>query len=137
MVLRASSQMGVPTVGEITATEISALAVTRLTPTYPSYSYVPVAVVTTGVLAGKSATTISSGMNHTCVLASGQPFCWGNDYSGELGDGSLNPSFVPVAVVTDGALSGRTITQIVASYDPSFALTAGAPNTPMAAGAFT
>ena len=102
-----------------------------------AYSYVPVAVVTTGVLAGKSVTTISSGMNHTCVIASGQPFCWGNDYGGELGDGSLNPSSVPVAVVTDGALSGRTITQIVASYDPSFALTAGAPNTPMAAGAFT
>jgi alpha-tubulin suppressor-like RCC1 family protein len=102
-----------------------------------SASYVPVAVVTTGVLAGRSATTISSGMNHTCVLASGQPFCWGNDYDGELGDGSLNPSSVPVAVVTNGALSGRTITQIVAGWGSSFALTAGAPNTPMAAGTFT
>lgn len=56
----------------------------------------PVAVVTSGVLAGKTATAIASGYSHTCVLADNRPFCWGDTWAGELGNGSDARSNVPV-----------------------------------------
>ena len=59
---------------------------------------VPVAVDTSGVLAGKTLTQISANYGPTCALDSaGATYCWGENEGGELGDGSsaLN-SDVPV-----------------------------------------
>jgi hypothetical protein len=43
---------------------------------------------------------ISGGGWHTCaVLADGSMRCWGRNYNGQLGDGSLSPSYTPVQVV--------------------------------------
>jgi alpha-tubulin suppressor-like RCC1 family protein len=79
------------------------------------HSTVPVAVDTSGVLAGKTLTHISTGDFDTCALDSaGAAFCWGYNAEGELGDGSTTDSRVPVAVDTGGALAGKTLTQISA-----------------------
>ena len=51
-------------------------------------SKVPVAVDTSGVLAGKTLTAISAGENHTCVVADGRAYCWGWNVSGQLGNNS-------------------------------------------------
>ena len=76
---------------------------------------VPVAV-TGGVLTNKTVTDITAGGAHTCALISdGTVTCWGNNYSGQLGDGSNTASNVPVAV-TLGVLAGKTVTQITAGY---------------------
>jgi alpha-tubulin suppressor-like RCC1 family protein len=76
-------------------------------------SGVPVAVDTSGVLAGKTLTQISAGNISTCALDSaGAAYCWGNNYLGALGDGSTTDSDVPVAVDTSGVLAGKTLTQI-------------------------
>jgi len=81
-----------------------------------SYSW-PVAVNTSGVLAGRTLIWISSGIGHTCVLdTDGQAYCWGvNNYS-QLGNNLTSYSLVPVAVDTSGALTGKTLSQISAGH---------------------
>ena len=68
-------------------------------------SDVPVAVDTSGVLTG-TVSSISSGAFHTCATADDEAFCWGDNSSGQLGDGSTTTSDVPVAVDTSGVLTG-------------------------------
>ena len=79
-------------------------------------SLVPVAVTTSGVLAGKTLTQISADQNgmYTCALdSSGLAYCWGSNNYGQLGNGGVSSTpGVPVAVVTSGVLSGKTLTQI-------------------------
>lgn len=101
----------------------------------------PVAVDTTGVLAGKTVTKISVGYDHTCVIANGQAYCWGNSPWGGLGNGRgdsiLNNgntddrgefrSTVPTAVTTVGVLAGKTVTDIEASDGNTCAIADGKP----------
>ena len=62
-------------------------------------SKVPVAVSTTGVLAGKTIKQISVGNFHTCAIASDdKAYCWGYNHRLQLGDNSTNNSSVPVSV---------------------------------------
>ena len=80
-------------------------------------SSVPVAVVTSGALAGKAVTHVSAGYYDTCALDSaGAAYCWGYNGNGQLGHGTTTNSSVPVAVVTSGALAGQTLTQLNASW---------------------
>jgi alpha-tubulin suppressor-like RCC1 family protein len=83
----------------------------------PSQSNVPMAVVNSGVLSGKSIISISSGTTHTCVVASDRKaYCWGQNNNGQLGDGGASgyQSAVPVAVDTTGSLSGKSLLSIAA-----------------------
>lgn len=81
-----------------------------------SNSSVPVAVSTGGVLTGLTILSISTGLNHTCVIASNnKPYCWGTDLGGQLGnDMWLIPVTqpTPVAVQTTGLLSGKTVSAL-------------------------
>ena len=76
-------------------------------------SKVPVAVYTSGVLSGKTISSISNGMFHTCAIANdSQLYCWGLDTSGQLGNNLTVNSPVPVAVINTGALAGKTISSV-------------------------
>lgn len=86
----------------------------------------PVAVDTSGVLSGKTITKITAD-NHTCVLASGAPYCWGNGTNGELGNNTQVNSLVPVAVDTTGVLAGKTITDISAGAYNTCVIANGLP----------
>jgi alpha-tubulin suppressor-like RCC1 family protein len=89
-------------------------------------SKVPVAVNTSsGALAGKTVTAITGGNLHTCSLADGQAFCWGDNSAGQLGDGSLLESLVPIAVDTSGVLPDKAVTAITAGSRHTCALAAG------------
>lgn len=97
-------------------------------------SPVPVAVDTSGVLAGKVLTSISTeSASASCALDStGAAYCWGAGY---LGNGS--GSTLPVAVDTSGILAGQPLTQISAGEDHVVALvgtaySAGVPGAPTA-----
>jgi len=85
-------------------------------------SSVPVAVDTTGVLADKTVTAVSSGGSFSCALAAGQVYCWGSNANGRLGNGSTTTSYLPVAVDTTGVLAGKTVTAISAGSGQACAL---------------
>jgi hypothetical protein len=88
-------------------------------------SMVPVAVNTSGVLAGKTVTAISAG-DHSCAVADGRAFCWGYNSSGQLGNNSTTGSKVPVAVRADsGPLAGKTVTAVTAGGSHSCAVADG------------
>ena len=70
----------------------------------------PVAVVTSGVLSGKTPIAIAAGAYHSVALCSdGTLAAWGRNDFGQLGDGSTTDRLAPVAVNTGGALSGKTV----------------------------
>jgi len=79
-------------------------------------SSVPVAVDTSGVLAGKTVTSIATGHFHTCAVADGQAYCWGGNYFGQLGDGTTTSALVPVSVDASAVLAGRTVTSIATGH---------------------
>jgi alpha-tubulin suppressor-like RCC1 family protein len=82
-------------------------------------------VSTSGVLDGKTLTSIDAGYQHTCALDSdGQAYCWGNNYNGQLGNATTTTSAAPVAVSTSGVLSGRSLTDINAGGQTTCALSA-------------
>jgi alpha-tubulin suppressor-like RCC1 family protein len=85
---------------------------------------IPVAVVTSGVLSGKTILSISSGGVHTCAIASDNlAYCWGNDTFSQLGNGATSGDQVsPLAVDTSGVLSGKTILSISAGYSHTCAI---------------
>jgi alpha-tubulin suppressor-like RCC1 family protein len=79
----------------------------------PATQTTPVAVTATGALAGLTLTAISAGYPDTCALAStGAAYCWGENSTGGLGNGTTTESNSPVAVTTSGVLSGVTLIQI-------------------------
>ena len=86
-------------------------------------SSVPVSVYTAGALNGKSITAIAAGLDHTLALDSdGIVYAWGDNTSGQLGDGSNSDSKIPVAVSTAGILSGKTISAIAVGFYFSVAM---------------
>lgn len=87
-----------------------------------SSSSVPVAVDTTGVLAGKTVTSIDKGSSHACVSASGAAYCWGYNSSGQLGDGTQTARYTPVAVDVSGVMAGKNIIQVATGANHSCAL---------------
>lgn len=85
----------------------------------------PVAVNATGALAGKTVVAIEAGTSHSMALTSdGLVFTWGNGFYGQLGNGSTVDQTTPVAVLTSGVLTGKTIIGISAGGSHSAAVTA-------------
>ncbi len=67
-----------------------------------AYHAKPVPVPVNGLASGVQA--ISAGSVHTCAVANGAAFCWGDNSAGELGNGTKTNSNVPVPVT--GLTSG-------------------------------
>src|ERR1035438_7848891 len=71
-----------------------------------------------------AAALITAGSFHSCAIESGKAYCWGDNGSGQLGNGSTVGSSVPVAVDTSGVLAGQALTQITAGDASTCALDA-------------
>lgn len=79
----------------------------------PSDSYTPTPIYTGGVLSGKTIKTIVAGDYHICAIASdSNAYCWGYNYHGQLGNGTITNSLVPSSVSVSGALNGLTVKAI-------------------------
>lgn len=86
-------------------------------------SMVPVLVNRTGVLSGRTVTTLAVGGNHNLVLCSdGALAAWGANQSGQLGIGNTTQRSSPVAVNAVGALAAKIISAIAAGRQNSRAL---------------
>lgn len=84
----------------------------------------PIAVDVSGVLSGKDIVDISVGYDHSLAVSSdGQVFAWGDNYYGQLGDGTTTASNSPVAVDMSGVLSGKTVVAVASGTSFSTALT--------------
>lgn len=94
-------------------------------------SDVPVAVVQSGVLAGKTVRAIATGDYHCLVLCDDGTLAawgyngdglWGTHGEGQLGNGTSANSNLPVLVNRSGVLAGRTVVAIAAGAKHSMAL---------------
>ena len=84
---------------------------------------VPVAVVQSGVLAGKVVTGVAAGFSHNLVRCSdGTMAAWGWNAAGQLGDGSSTSRSVPVMVDATGVLAGKAAVAIACGQAHSLAL---------------
>jgi alpha-tubulin suppressor-like RCC1 family protein len=91
-----------------------------------SSSAVPVAVSFSGYSPLKRVVTIrqiSAGINFGLALGSdGEAYGWGDGTSGQLGNGAMTSSDVPVAAAAGAVPSGTTFTQLAAGLINSLAL---------------
>ncbi|MCB1208644.1 MAG: choice-of-anchor D domain-containing protein, partial [Verrucomicrobiales bacterium] len=88
-----------------------------------NYSVVPLAVDTSGLLAGKAVVSIAAGTSHSVALCSdGTVAAWGNNSNGQLGNNSTTQSKFPVAVNTSGVLAGKTVVAVAAGGTHSMAV---------------
>jgi alpha-tubulin suppressor-like RCC1 family protein len=85
----------------------------------------PAAVSVAGVLAGRTVSSVSAGTVHSCAVADGRAFCWGNNGNGRLGNNSITNATTPVAVYVAGVLLGRTVTAVSAGDSHSCAVADG------------
>lgn len=66
---------------------------------------------------------VSAGEGHTAALtADGALYAWGENSSGQLGDGTTADSAVPAPVDTSGVLDGVKLAQVSAGYSHTVAL---------------
>jgi len=86
-------------------------------------SNVPVAVSMAGVLSGRTVIAVAAGQYHCLALcADGTLAAWGDNSSGQLGNGGTTQSKVPVAVSAAGVLAGKTVVAVAAGGYHSLAL---------------
>lgn len=83
------------------------------------HSAVPVAVDTSGVLAGKTVVAISANESPLVLTADGKMYSWGPNILGTVGDGTAIDRAVPVAV----DMSGEMLNKVVVKISTQLALT--------------
>lgn len=61
---------------------------------------------------------------HSCAIANGELYCWGNNSSGQLGDNTLVSKNTPTRVSTSGFLT-KTVTKVVVGTSTTCAIADG------------
>ncbi len=87
-------------------------------------SGVPVLVLDTGALAGKTVVSVAAGGEHSLALCSdGSVMAWGLGTYGQLGNGSKGLRTEPVPIIQTGVLAGKTVVAVSAGKSHTLALT--------------
>ncbi len=88
-----------------------------------TWHYSPVSVDQSGVLVDKTVVALSAGIIHTVALCSdGTVAAWGDNYYGQLGDGTSSYRLSPVLVDQSGVLIGKTVMAVSAGGEHTVAL---------------
>jgi prepilin-type N-terminal cleavage/methylation domain-containing protein len=76
----------------------------------------PYDVSTGSGMAGRTASAVSAGMYHTCALAGGTGWCWGNNSAGQLVTpaGDAAERLTPNPITVTGPLSGKALQSLTA-----------------------
>lgn len=86
-------------------------------------SALPVAIAMNGALAGKTIVKLAAGAGFSLALCSDGTLCaWGLNSSGQLGNGTMINSVVPVPVDQTGVLAGKTVIAISSNWYHSLVL---------------
>lgn len=80
--------------------------------------------VTTTTMSG-AVSSISSGTDHVCAVASGKAYCWGRGTYSQLGNSAASNSYVPVAVTALGSLGSATADTVTAGGQHSCGVFSG------------
>ncbi|MDB5168151.1 MAG: chromosome condensation regulator [Candidatus Saccharibacteria bacterium] len=100
-VTASASHIKVTSIGETELFRTSSPSSVQETYTYNLVTNVPLSEVT--------STYSSSGIFEVCGIINGEAWCWGDNNYGQLGDGTLTDSNVPVRTLREsGALLGKT-----------------------------
>ncbi|PID31520.1 hypothetical protein CR983_00665 [Candidatus Saccharibacteria bacterium] len=80
-----------------------------------------------GVLGEKRVIALATGGFHACTIAAdtsnnNHVYCWGRNNKGQLGNGNTTDASKPVEITNSGALNGKRIVTIAASYYNTYAL---------------
>ena len=98
----------------------------------PSGSLVPVSITASGTLSGKTVAAVAAGQTHNlALLADGTLAAWGENTSGQLGNGTTDHSSLPVAVNTTTLAAGERMMKVAGG--PTAAHGIGVVATPLAA----
>ena len=75
-------------------------------------SNLPVAVDTSGVLAGKVTTGVAAGWKYACATANASVYCWGSGSWGRLGIGDHGAAPTPVPVESTDDFANESVTSL-------------------------
>jgi len=78
-------------------------------------------LVADGVMGNSGVTAIAAIGWHTCALKSGKVYCWGENYYGQLGDGTTTDRTTPT-LMADGAMGNSGVTAVAAGWDHTLGL---------------
>jgi alpha-tubulin suppressor-like RCC1 family protein len=73
---------------------------------------------------GESITDIRND-NTDCAIANGKVYCWGDNSSGQVGDGTYTGRAVPTLI--QGAIAGKTVTRVSVSITTTCVIADGLP----------
>jgi len=79
-------------------------------------------LVADGAMGNSGVTAVAAGGNHTCALKGRQVYCWGYNYYGQLGDGTMTTSSNTPVLVANGAMGNSGVTAVAVGHNHTLGL---------------
>jgi uncharacterized repeat protein (TIGR02543 family) len=84
----------------------------------------PTLITFSGLQAGETIGSVDAGYSHSlAVTLNGRVYAWGNNFNGQLGDGTSTDRNSPTLITFSGLQAGETIGSVDAGYSHSLAVT--------------